>query len=66
MEIYACFRRTQWGITELQLPIVVSQYNKYMAGVYLADTRRINWDETGMVLNQWWLELLLYFLVVCY
>ncbi len=59
-----CNRRTLFGDINIKRPNVISEYNKYMGGVDLADMRRLNCNSTIMCQNRWWLKLFFYTLDV--
>lgn len=60
----SCYRRSKDGIIEIQRPMVISRYNKYMGGVDVADMRRLHCNSTIMGQNRWWLKLFFYLLDV--
>jgi len=58
---------SQWGnsgIIRIPRPLSISNYNKYMGGVDLADMRRLHCNSTIMGQNRWWLKLFFYLLDV--
>ena len=59
-----CFRRSQDGLLEIGRPMVISEYNKYMGGVDLADMKRLHCNSTIMGQNRWWLKIFFYLLDV--
>ena len=60
----SCTRRTKDGLVTIRRPWSISNYNKYMGGVDLADMRRLHCNSTIMGQNQWWLKLFFYLLDV--
>jgi Transposase IS4 len=63
-EFDECRRRGMGGIMRIARPIAISNYNKYMGGVDLADMRRLHCNSTIMGQNRWWLKLFFYLLDV--
>ena len=59
-----CKRRSQGGIIEIDRPKMITNYNKYMGGVDLADMRRLHCSSSIMGHKRWWLKLFFYFLDV--
>ena len=55
-----CSRRTMYGQIKIKRPNVISEYNKYMGGVDLADMKRLHCNSTIMCQNRWWLKLFFY------
>jgi hypothetical protein len=55
-----CSRMTMFGEISINWPNVISEYNKYMGGVDLADKRRLHCNSTIMGQNRWWLKLFFY------
>jgi hypothetical protein len=51
-------------VIEIRRPTVISEYNKYMGGVDVADMRRRHCSSTIMGQNRWWLKLFFYLLDV--
>ena len=60
----SCTRRTKDGLVTIRRPRSISDYNKYMGGVDLADMRRLHCNSTIMGQNRWWLKLFFYLLDV--
>lgn len=63
-EFDECSRRGNSGIIRIPRPLSISNYNKYMGGVDLADMRRLHCNSTIMGQNRWWLKLFFYLLDV--
>ena len=63
-EVDECSRRGNGGIIRIPRPLAISNYNKYMGGVDLADMRRLHCNSTIMCQNRWWLKLFFYLLDV--
>ena len=42
---------TQWVIVELQISIVIFQYNNYMGGLGLVDMQRLQYNTVAMVIT---------------
>ncbi|KAG7354301.1 transposase IS4 [Nitzschia inconspicua] len=59
-----CKRRGQGGIVTIKRPRVITEYNRHMGGVDLADMRRLHCQSTVMGQNRWWLKLFFYLLDV--
>ena len=59
-----CFRRSREGLVEIVRPKMISEYNKYMGGVDLADMKRLHCNSTIMGQNWWWLKIFFYLLDV--
>ena len=59
-----CKRRSQGGIIKIDRSKMITNYNKYMGGVDLADMRRLPCSSSIMGHKQWWLKLFFYFLDV--
>jgi hypothetical protein len=56
-EFDECSHRGLGGIIQIPWPVSISNYNKYMGGVDLADMRRLHCNSTIMGQNQLWLKL---------
>ena len=63
-EFDECRRRGEGGIIQIPRPLSISNYNRYMGGVDLADMRRLHCNSTIMCQNRWWLKLFFYLLDV--
>ena len=63
-EFDQCTRRSADGLIRIPRPLSISEYNKYMGGVDLADMRRLHCSSTIMGQNRWWLKLFFYLLDV--
>ena len=59
-----CRRRGEGGIIQIPRPRSISNYNRYMGGVDLADMKRLHCNSTIMGQNRWWLKLFFYLLDV--
>ncbi len=55
-----CTHGTKFGEITIRRPNVISEYNKYMGGVDLADMKRLHCNSTIMCQNRWWLKLFFY------
>jgi hypothetical protein len=51
-------------IIRIPRPLSITNYNKYMGGVDLADMRKLHCNSTIMCQNCWWLKLFFYLLDV--
>jgi hypothetical protein len=60
----SCKRRSANGLITLNRPTIISEYNKHMGGVDLADMRRLHCNSTIMGQHRWWLKLFFYLLDV--
>ena len=59
-----CKRQSKDGLITIQQPRVISEYNRYMGGVDLADMRWLHCNSTIMGQHHWWLKLFFYLLDV--
>ena len=55
-----CCRRGDGGIIRIPRPLSISNYNKYMGGVDLADMIRLFCESTIRGQKRWWLNLFFY------
>jgi DNA polymerase III epsilon subunit-like protein len=55
-----CCRRGDGGIIRIPRPLSISNYNKYMGGVDLADMIRLFCDSTIRGQKRWWLNIFFY------
>ena len=60
----SCKRRSKDGLLTIERPKMITEYNRYMGGVDLADMRRLHCNSTIMGQNRWWLKLFFYLLDV--
>ena len=56
-ETDVCRRRSKEGLLTIARPKMISEYNRYMGGVDLADMQRLHCNLTIMGQNRWWLKL---------
>jgi len=55
-----CYRRGDGGIISVPRPLSISNYNKFMGGVDLADMIRLSCNSNIMGGKRWWLRLFFY------
>ena len=63
-ETDVCRRRSKEGLLTIARPKMISEYNRYMGGVDLADMQYLHCNSTIMGQNRWWLKLFFYLLDV--